>query len=176
MFTGFIICVLIFCVIFTASLCKVAREQEEIAEFKPKQVSVNWVKYPVPLDDDLQKYIIRLCTEYEISPAVVFAVIGTESNFQSDAIGDHGNAFGLMQIYRSVNEERMDRLGCTDLLNPYHNVLVGIDILAEHLNKGNGIEWALSKYVGMGGEECEYAEKVMRLAECISEGVMVVSE
>ena len=111
MFTGFIICVLIFCVIFTASLCKVAREQEEIAEFKPKQVSVNWVKYPVPLDDDLQKYIIRLCTEYEISPAVVFAVIGTESNFQSDAIGDHGNAFGLMQIYRSVNEERMDRLG-----------------------------------------------------------------
>ena len=137
---------------------------------KPKE---SWVKYPVPLDDDLQKYICKKCAEYQVSPALVMAVIGTESGYKADAIGDHGAAYGLMQIQRKWHEARMERLGVMNLLNPYENVTVGIDLLSELLDRGNGVEWALSYYSGNGGAECEYSEKVMRLAECIMEGVMV---
>lgn len=146
---------------------------EPLEEPEPTPEPVSWVKYPVPLDDGLQMYIIRKCKERGISPALVMAVIGAESQFRADAIGDHGNSFGLMQIYKSVHEERMKKLGVSDLLNPYENVTVGIDFLADLLDKGNGPEWALSYYCGMGGAECEYAYKVLRLAECLAEGVMV---
>ena len=41
----------------------------------------------------------------------------------------------------------MEQLGCTDLHNPYHNVTVGITILASHVERYDGnIEMALVAY------------------------------
>jgi soluble lytic murein transglycosylase-like protein len=42
----------------------------------------------------------------------------------------------------------MDRLGCTDLLDPYQNVTVGIGLFGDLLSTGKGVEWALMAYNG----------------------------
>lgn len=109
--------------------------------------------YDVPLEPDLQLFVIRICEDHHIEPSVVIAVMERESRFRADAVGDSGDALGLMQIQPKWHRERMDRLGVTDLLNPYQNVKVGIDFLAELLDRYNGdIECALMAYnAGMSG-------------------------
>ena len=92
----------------------------------------------VPLDKALQDYIIRESEQKGIDPAIVMAMIHRESDYQADTIGDNGDSFGLMQIQPKWHSERMERLGCTELLDPYHNVTVGIDYLCELLNKYDG--------------------------------------
>ena len=50
-------------------------------------------------------------------------------------MGDVHESFGLMQIQPKWHEDRMRRLGVTDLLDPEQNVRVGADLLSEHLSK-----------------------------------------
>lgn len=94
--------------------------------------------YPVPLDEELQLFIIGLCEEHHIDPAVVFCMIHQESSFDASKIGDSGEAFGLMQIWPKWHGDRMKKLGCEDPLDPYQNVTVGIDYYAECLEKYDG--------------------------------------
>lgn len=126
--------------------------------------------YDVPLDTELQAHIINECGGYGIDPAIVFAMIERESGFRADAVGDNGKSFGLMQIMEKWHEERMEKLGVTDLLNPHENVLVGIDYLAEMLNRDKGIEWALAAYnAGASGANkgygADYAKGVLERSE-----------
>ena len=103
--------------------------------------------YSVPLKADVQRCIKDLCTEEGMDPTVIIAMIEVESNYDSDALGDGGNSFGLMQIQPRWHSERMQALGVTDLLDPKQNVTVGIDILAELVAKYEGnIEMALVAY------------------------------
>ena len=124
---------------------EVAEPVEEVEEV----VVANY--YDVPLSADLQSYIFKLCEERSIDPAMVIAIIDRESKFNAESIGDSGASLGLMQIQPRWHSARMDRLGCSDLLNPYDNVTVGIDILAELINTGNSIEWVLMAYNGGHG-------------------------
>lgn len=145
-----------------------------------KQSHKNVVNYfDVSLSKDLQNHIFHLCANYEINPAVVIAMIERESNFKAKAIGDNGESFGLMQIQPKwkENQERMQRLNCTDLLDPYQNVTVGIDILAGHLDKGKGLTWALMAYNSgaskanqhaKNGVVTDYARDVIARSEKIS--------
>lgn len=111
----------------------------------------------IPLSEDLQDFIIARCEDYGIEPIYVFAMIERESGFKVDAIGDSGKSFGLMQIKKEYHEERMKRLGVTDLLDPYSNVAVGIDYLAEMIEKYTDIEMALAAYnAGSGGAYRNY--------------------
>lgn len=141
-----------------------------------------YATYNVPLDYDLQVYIIQTCEELNIDAGVVMAMIFYESSYQADAIGDGGNSVGLMQIMQCFHEERMARLGVTDLLDPYQNVTVGIDFLAELVNECNGdIEKALICYnTGRAGAEehffqhgiysNSYSQKVMELCRLLNGG------
>jgi soluble lytic murein transglycosylase-like protein len=104
--------------------------------------------YDVPLDEELQLYIIELCEEHHIAPAFVFAVIEQESGFNADAIGDDGKSMGLMQIYQKYHQDRMEKLGCGDLMNPYQNVAVGIDYLYELFQMNPDVYWVLMAYNG----------------------------
>ena len=92
----------------------------------------------VPLDKELQDYIIRESEQKGIDPAIVMAMIHRESDYRADTIGDNGDSYGLMQIQPKWHSKRMERLGCTELLDPYHNVTVGIDYLAEKLGQYDG--------------------------------------
>lgn len=104
--------------------------------------------FDVPLDHKLQDHIFALCEEKGIDPAIIIAMIDKESKFDIDIIGDKGKSYGLMQIQPRWHKERMEELGVTDLLDPYQNVTVGIDILAELLESGESLEWALMAYNG----------------------------
>lgn len=119
---------------------------ESEPEEQPEEVLIHWVD--IPLSEDLQNYIVETSYNYGIDPAIIMAMIDRESDFITHQIGDGGNSYGLMQIQPRWHQERMNRLGVTDLLDPYQNVLVGIDYLAEMLDTGNGIEWALMAYNG----------------------------
>lgn len=102
--------------------------------------------YDVPLEDDLQVYIATLCEEHHIEPEVVIGLIEKESTFNASAEGDNGNSLGLMQIQPRWHRERMERLECDNLLDPYQNVKVGVDILAELIEDYGDLERALMVY------------------------------
>lgn len=103
--------------------------------------------YDVPLSEELQLHIIRTSEIHDIDPAVIIGMIWKESTYTSAAIGDGGNSLGLMQIQPRWHKERMDRLDCPDLLDPFQNVTVGIDILAGLIDNYDGnISMALMAY------------------------------
>ena len=135
---------------------------------------VEHIRYDIPLDDELQDYIIETSEERGVDPAIIIAIIKRESQFDIDIIGDRGKAFGLMQIHPRWHSDRMEKLGVTDLLDPYQNVTVGIDIMAELLDGGKSVEWALMAYNGgyananrhiEAGTLSGYATDVLEFAE-----------
>lgn len=130
----------------------------------------------IPLSASFQKWIDKKCNEYGISTSVVMGVISTESKFNVSAIGDRGEAFGLMQVQKKWHRKRMSKLGITDLMNCYNNVHVGIDFLAE-LYRANNKNWHKTLMAYNGGQSyankrcrnglysSEYSRKVMSKAE-----------
>jgi soluble lytic murein transglycosylase-like protein len=171
-------------------LAKASTGKQEIREervmtptYTPVPAPEQWVRYSVPLDDDLQKYIEKLCREKEIPSSIVVAVIGVETGgtFDPELKGDYidgvPRSFGLMQIYASEHTKRCKELNAINLLDPYKNVRVGIDILAELIGPDwfNG-DWngALSYY--NHDSTGRYAERVQAYAECLAESVLTFTE
>ena len=116
--------------------------------------------YDVPLTEDLQNIIIDVSETRGVDPALVLAVIEKESGYNPGASGDNGRSQGLMQIWRSAHEKRMEKLGAVNLYDPKDNVLVGIDILAEKLEKYEDAEKALIAYnAGDAGAKKHYFSK-----------------
>lgn len=157
-------------------------EIEDVTEpIKENQV----IYYDIDLDTDLQQRIFDICDEKGIDPTIVIAMAWVESRHTVDAIGDHGNSLGLMQIQPRWSLERMERLGVTNLLDPYQNVLVGIDILAEKLDKYDGnVSMALMAYnAGDSGAynnwfadgvyTNQYSENVMAYATSLTSSINV---
>lgn len=136
------------------------------------------VYFNVPLDEDLQDHIFAECEKYNINPAIIIAMIERETDFRPHLIGDNGNSYGLMQINKKWHIERMKKLGCDDLLDPYQNVTVGIDYFAELYEYGGTLEWALMGYNGgysyarkktAKGEVSDYAKGVIERSEYFNE-------
>ena len=68
----------------------------------------------------------------------------------------------------------MKELECDNLLDPYQNVKVGIDILADLMEEGETLEWVLMAYNGgntyadrlaVEGRVSEYAKDVIKMSE-----------
>lgn len=132
--------------------------------------------FDVPLEKDLQRLIFELCEKRGIDPAIIVAMIFRESSFRSNIIGDSGNSYGLMQIQPKWNRDRMNELGCNNLLDPYQNVKVGIDCFADYYDQSGSITWALMAYNGgptyanrltREGRVSQYAKNVLSYAETI---------
>lgn len=133
-------------------------------------VEIGVTYFDIPLDRDLQDHIFKLCEENNLDPIMVLAVIRKESSYRSQLMGDNGDAYGLMQVQQKHHQDRMDRLGVTDLLDPYQNVTVGIDFLSELSGRGKPLEWVLMAYNGgasyanrkwEAGEVTSYVTKVL---------------
>lgn len=136
--------------------------------------------YDVPLSEELQIHIFEECEKYNIAPAIIIAMIDEESDFDASKIGDNGNSFGLMQIQPKWHQERMDRLGCTDLFDPFQNVTVGVDIVAELKDKNPDLYWVLMAYNGWipyanarmaSGNISEYAIEIVEIASELEKAV-----
>lgn len=151
---------------------------EEIAE-TVEVVDEKVTYFDVPLNEELQDHIFEQCESIGVKPEIVISMIARESMFKSDIIGDNGRAFGLMQIHPRWHWDRMVKLGCNDLLNPFENVTVGVDILRELLGYGKSIEWVLMAYNGGAsyanrlaaeGRVSDYASDVLERAEEMKKG------
>ena len=146
-------------------------------------VEARAVVYNAPISLDLLDHITELGKEYGIPVEIILAVIEKESEFDANAIGDEGESFGLMQVLKKHHLPRMEKLNCPDLLDPYQNTTVGVDYLAECLEKNEGnIERALIAYnAGQAGANKHYFSKgiysnaysreVLEIAEKMKESV-----
>ena len=117
----------------------------------------------VPLDGETQALLHAACEEAGITYELALAVIRKETEFQN-VMGDNGNSYGYMQIQPRWHEDRMERLGVTDLTDPYSNFRVGCDFLAELLSKYT-LEEALTAYNSGKPGKSEYAASVMNYME-----------
>lgn len=124
------------------------------------------VYFDVPLSKEVQDHIFKECEKANISPTVIVAMIERESNFNQYCIGDDGRSAGLMQIQAKWHIKRMIALDSTDLFDPYQNITVGIDYLAELLNRYGAIDKALTAYNqgSYNGTITNYARNVLKRA------------
>ena len=113
----------------------------------------------VPLDGETQAFLRSACEEAGITYELALAVIRQETEFRN-VVGDNGDSIGYMQIQPRWHKDRMERLGVTDLTDPYSNFRVGCDFLAELLSKYT-LEEALTAYNSGKPGKSEYATSVM---------------
>ena len=138
------------------------------------EINITMCDAEIPLDTATQLRVLTMCADEGIDPYLVFAMIYHESRFDAAIIGDNGAAFGLMQIQPRWHKERIANLGVTNLLDPVQNVTVGIDYLAELINRGKGLEWALMCYNGGPAlanrkANLNYATKIINTAKEFAE-------
>ena len=100
-------------------------------------------------------------------------MIERESSWEPDA--QNGTCIGLMQIDQVYHWERMQRLGVTDLRDPYENILVGVDFLEElfwkyedpaavlmYYNAGHSDRYGLGAW--QDGDLSRYADQILERA------------
>lgn len=148
-------------------------EIKEIETDKPEY-------FNVPLSHDIQDHIFATCEEYGIAPALVIAMIAQESDFRAGEVGDDGSSAGLLQVQQKWHQERMDRLGCDNLLDPYQNITVAVDYIAELKEINPDLYWVLMAYNGgfqyadermESGEYSDYAVEVTQYAARLEKGM-----
>lgn len=76
------------------------------------------------------EYINEVCVEYAVSPELVEAMIEAESSWNINAESSCG-AVGLMQIMPCWHEDRMARLEISDPKDPFNNIWLAVDYIAE---------------------------------------------
>lgn len=104
----------------------------------------------IPLSADLQVTIQTACAENEIAYDLILAIIKTESEFDAAAIGDSGNAYGLMQVQPRWWDWLADEKGLNDYkTDPAQNAALGTAILSFLLTENAGdLDKALTAYNG----------------------------
>ena len=112
--------------------------------YLPSEVSFTGKGRPaVNLDrDGAEKLVKEAAERHRIDPALVRAVIETESNWNASAISRKG-AVGLMQLIPTTAQ----RFGVNDLYSPQQNVDAGVRYLKTLLERYNGnLDLALAAY------------------------------
>lgn len=111
----------------------------------------------------IQVYTYIVCRQYGVDYEMVFALIERESLCRWDIIGDDGESTGYMQIQERWHKDRMERLGVDDLKNPFQNIRVGVDYMAELQERtgGNNMDTlAAYNYGYAGAMRCLWDEGV----------------
>lgn len=145
-----------------------------------------WTRYEVPEDytdnggylpECMQQYTYIICKQYGVEYTLVLAIIEIESGYRWDASCKEGST-GYMQVLPKWHKERMHRLNVDNVENPYFNVLVGVDYLAELQERFDTEAEALTAYnYGVAGAyehvwnkgltETEYSREVQQAKERI---------
>jgi soluble lytic murein transglycosylase-like protein len=92
--------------------------------------------------DGAEKLVREAADRHNVDPALIRAVIQTESNWNSGAVSRRG-ASGLMQLIPTTAQ----RFGANDLFNPQQNIDAGVRYLKTLLERYNGnLDLALAAY------------------------------
>jgi hypothetical protein len=111
--------------------------------YMPGEVSLLGRKRAMNVDRDGVEAMVREASErHHVDPALVRAVIETESNWNPLAVSRKG-AVGLMQLIPTTAQ----RFGVNDLYSPQQNVDAGVKYLKTLLERYNGnLDLALAAY------------------------------
>lgn len=103
--------------------------------------------YPI----DYTEYVEKYAEEYEVEPALVYAVINSESSFDSDATS-HADAKGLMQItpetfeWLQTKTDEEETLDSEALYDPEIAIKYGTLLLSLHLKEFGDVKVAMAAY------------------------------
>lgn len=122
------------------------------------------------LSEEIQQTCIKYGEEYGICPELLMAMIEKESLGRPEVVSKVG-CVGLMQIYPKYHQERMEKLGVTDLTDIDGNIHVGADYLSELFEEHGEIYMVLMSYnMGEGKANKLYEQgKISKYALSISE-------
>lgn len=139
--------------------------EEEPEDFENEKieaalVEMGYFRNDIPMDFETQAYLRAACEESGVSFELALAVIRRETDFRNIE-GDGGDSIGYMQVQPRWHQERMNRLGVTDLTHPLSNFRVGCDYLSDLMNKYS-VKDALTAYNSGKPGESEYADTVMK--------------
>ena len=132
---------------------------QQLEKIEPVEDTPEYLYENIPLEPELQELVWQACEESGCPYELALSVIWHESRYQN-VNGDGGNSIGYMQIQPKWHQDRMEKLGVTDLSDPLSNFRVGCDLLSELLDKYS-VEDALSVYNTGGTGRRSYANKVL---------------
>lgn len=120
--------------------------------------------------EEYQKYIYKISEEYHVCPELIMAIVEQESSGKADA--ENEGCIGLMQVSQRWHEDRMERLGVTDIYDPYGNILVGTDYFMELAAEYEDTYTVLHVYNGTAdavtkaecGDYTDYAKEIIERA------------
>ena len=136
------------------------QEDFENEKIEAALVETGYFRDDIPLDYETQAYLRAACDESGVPFEMALAVIRKESTYQN-ITGDSGDSIGYMQVQPKWHQERMRRLGVTDLTQPLANFREGCDYLAELMDK-YPTEEALTAYNSGKPGKSDYADTVLK--------------
>ena len=154
--------------------------EEDLEGFQYYQIPEEFEREGGYFPDITQEYLWTICQEKNIDWVTMVALYEGESGYHFDIIGKAGDS-GYGQIVPSSNEELLEKLGITDILNPYQNILVSCTLMEWLLSEyeGNyakaltaynaGTGGAYKYYFSAGQDASPYAKRILKRAERIRE-------
>lgn len=103
---------------------------EELEGWEPYQIPAEYEKTGGYLPECMQQFTYIICQQNSVDYALALAIMEVESGYKWDAYCSEGSQ-GYMQINVKWHEDRMERLNVENVENPYFNVMVAVDYLAE---------------------------------------------
>ena len=103
------------------------------------------------ISNEIKSIVEDVSAKYNVCPELILAIIEQESSGNPNAV--NGDCKGLMQVSEKWHKDRMERLGVTDLFDPYGNILVGTDYLMELAEEYGDLPMVLLVYNGVSNAE-----------------------
>jgi soluble lytic murein transglycosylase-like protein len=126
------------------------------AERKTQNMERNGIVGDAQNKQTLRPEIRRAAAAYHLDPALLQAVIATESGYEVNAISGKG-AMGLMQLM----PETARRYGASDPFDPAQNIRAGAEHLSSLLQRfGNNLPLALAAYNSGETNVVKYGERI----------------
>lgn len=153
---------------------EVTEDPEEPEKIEQALVEHGYLHEEIPLNFDLQCHLITVCEEYGVPYHIALGVIQAASSFTADA--SNGICFGYMQIHKINSGWLVEKLGVSDLLDPYQNLRAGVYILGDlYADYGNWHKTLIAYNYGPAGAQehvfskgyttTEYSRAVMGYAD-----------
>ncbi len=120
--------------------------------------------------EEVKEISEELGAKYNICPEMIQAICWRESRFKEDA--EKAGCVGIMQVSGRWHQDRMERLGVTDLYDARQNMTVAVDYLSELVRDGEDMTEVLMTYHGESGiteklergELSAYAEQILEVS------------
>lgn len=150
---------------------------EELEGWEPYQIPAEYEKTGGYLPECMQQFTYIICQQNGIDYALALAIMEVESGYKWDAYCSEGSQ-GYMQVNVKWHEDRMERLNVDNVKNPYFNIMVAVDYLAELQGRFDteaevltaynyGVTGAYKHVWNKGLTETEYSKAVQKAKQRI---------